>query len=315
VEIAGTGRQAVELLLADPICCDVVLMDLQMPEMDGFEATRIIRSELGLADLPIIAMTAHALEEERRRCLAHGMNDHVAKPIDPPALREVLTRWIAPHKSESVAGHPPKEAVPVSDFPAAFPGVDLTAALTRLSGNRKLLLKLLRNFGENWAGVVAALHASLAAGDLPGACLTVHTLRGVAGNLAIAGVTSAAEALEQALKREEMSEIEHCLKTVAEVLTPVLAGLEQLPPVPPSPVATGPLDRQVLEQQISELATLLHQHNMKAGNCFATLRAHLGAGEWSEAVNRLERQIDRLDFATAGKTLAEVAELVGVEKG
>jgi two-component system sensor histidine kinase/response regulator len=89
----------------------------------------------------------------------------------------------------------------------------------------------------------------------------------------------------------------------------------RLPPVPPSPVATGPLDRQVLERQISELATLLHQHNMKAGNCFATLRAHLGAGEWSEAVNRLERQIDRLDFATAGKTLAEVAELVGVEKG
>jgi two-component system sensor histidine kinase/response regulator len=286
-----------------------------MPEMDGFEATRIIRESPGLANLPIIAMTAHALEDERRHCLAIGMNDHVAKPIDPPALREALIRWIAPHKSESVAGHPPKEAVPVSDFPTTLPGVDLTAALARLSGNRKLFLKLLRNFGENWAGVVATLHTSLAAGDHPGACLTVHTLRGVAGNLAIAGVASAAEALEQALKREERSEIEHCLKTVAEVLMPVLAGLERLPPEPPSPVATGPLDRQVLERQISELATLLHQHNMKAENCFAMLRAHLGGGEWSEALNRMEEQMDRLDFSTAASTLTEVAELLGVEKG
>ena len=175
-------------------------------------------------------------------------------------------------------------------------------------------MKLLRSFGENWAGVVAALHASLAAGDLPGACLTVHTLRGVAGNLAITSVASAAEAMEQALKREERSEIEHCLKTLAESLTPVLAGLERLPPVPPSPLATGPLDRPALERQISELATLLHQHNMKAENCFAVLQAHLGAGEWSEAWNRLELQIERLDFTAAASTLTEVVELLGIQK-
>jgi CheY-like chemotaxis protein len=158
VEIVGNGRMAVELLRANPTRCAAVFMDLQMPEMDGFEATRVIRDELGLADLPIIAMTAHALEEERRRCLACGMNDHVAKPIDPSALLTVLSRWL-PARGD--AGEPPHETAAAPDLPAALPGVDLPTALSRLSGNRELLLKMLRNFGQEWSG--AAVTASVAA--------------------------------------------------------------------------------------------------------------------------------------------------------
>ena len=123
VEIADNGCTAVNLLRTDASRYAVILMDLQMPEMDGYEATRIIRETLGITDLP--------------------------------ALLEVLLRWLLPRESEPATGQPPKEAVPAFDFLADLPGVGLTAALGRLSGNRELLLKLLRNFGKAWSGALA----------------------------------------------------------------------------------------------------------------------------------------------------------------
>jgi PAS domain S-box-containing protein len=309
VEIVGNGRMAVELLRANPARYAAVFMDLQMPEMDGFEATRVIRDELGLADLPIIAMTAHALEEERRRCLACGINDHVAKPIDPSVLLTVLSRWL-PTRGD--AQEPPNETLSVPDFPAALPGVDLSAALRRLSGNRELLLKMLRNFGQEWSGAHESIQVALSAGDLQQARQTVHTLRGVAANLSVSHVAASAEALEQALKRGANHEIERCLETLAAAISPVLAGLERLPPAPPLPVDVGSPDPSLLEPQVCELAKLLRQQDMKAEACFAELRVRLGAGECSEAMVRLEQQLDRLDFAAARITLAEVAELLGM---
>jgi len=308
VEIAGDGRAAVELLRANPTRCTLVLMDLQMPEMDGFEATRIIREELGL-DLPIIAMTAHALADERQHCLASGMNDHVAKPIDPPTLLTVLARWLPPRGD---AGASPNETVAATDLPAALPGVDLPAVLRRLSGNRELLLKMLRHFGQQWSGAHASIHLALSAGDLQQARQTVHTLRGVASNLSMSNIVAAAGALEQALKREESHAIERCLEMLAAALTPVLAGLERLPPASPLAVDVGPLDHPRLERQLSDLAQLLLQQDMRAEACFAEFRECLGAGEWAYAMARLEQQLDRLDFAAAGITLGEVAELLGM---
>jgi CheY-like chemotaxis protein len=231
-------RQAVDLLRAAPSRYAAVLMDLQMPELDGFEATRIIRETLGLSGLPIIAMTAHALESERQQCLAVGMNDHLAKPIDPPALLAVLTRWLAPHGNApdaDPAAIPPApgadpDADPDPGFPATLPGIDLPDVLRRLSGKQELLLQLLRAFSENKAGVLETLRASLAAGDLPGASRTAHSLRGVAATLSMTSVTAAAQTLEQVLKREQREEIEPCLGTLAAALSPVLAGLKRLPP-------------------------------------------------------------------------------------
>jgi HPt (histidine-containing phosphotransfer) domain-containing protein len=236
----------------------------------------------------------------------------VAKPIDPPTLLAVTSRWLAP---SGHVGEFPKEPTSALEFPVALPGVDLPSALSRLSGNRELLLKLLRNFGREWSGVTDTIQAAIAAGDLQKAQITAHSLRGVAANLSIVTVAAAAEALEQALKREDHNTIERGMETLTASLAPVITGLEQLPPAPPLPVATGPIDRPLLEQQLSRLAELLRRHNLEADKCFAALREHLGAGEWSEAVERLEQQIDRLDFSTAASTLTEVAELLGGQKG
>src|SRR6185369_2598490 len=95
VEVAANGRVVLDLLMAKgPQAYDAVLMDLQMPEIDGIEATRRLRADARFARLPIIAMTAHAMVEERERCLAAGMVDHIAKPIDPPAMFQTLARWV-----------------------------------------------------------------------------------------------------------------------------------------------------------------------------------------------------------------------------
>jgi CheY-like chemotaxis protein len=94
VQMADNGREGVDAVLADPGRYDVVIMDVQMPDMDGLEATRLIRRHAGTEQLPIIAMTAHAMEEERTACLAAGMNDHLTKPVDPKALTRTLEHWI-----------------------------------------------------------------------------------------------------------------------------------------------------------------------------------------------------------------------------
>ena len=307
VEMANNGRVAVERLRAQPTRYALVLMDLQMPEMDGFEATRLIRRELGLTELPIIAMTAHALADERHHCLAIGMQDHVAKPIDPPTLRAALTRWLAP---PGQAAEPPQETLLAPELPAALPGINLPSALARLSGNRELLLQLLRHFRQEWSGAEENIRLALATDALVQARMTVHTLRGVAGNLSMNTLVAAAQALEQALKEGDQAAIEPGLEALAAALAPVLAGLARLPPAPPPPVATVPLDGAALTGHLSQLAELLRRQDMAAEASFAALRERLGAGDGSDALNRMAAQMDRLDFSAAAATLTEVAELL-----
>ena len=150
VRIANHGGEAVKILTESdgPPPFDVVFMDLQMPEMDGFTATKLIRARAGLQDLPIIAMTAHALVEERQRCLEAGMNDHVSKPIDPDALFATLMRWVKPAKGHIVhTGSRPAQRIEDTILPE-IPGVDIAAGLKRVAGNTRLYRDLLAQFVE-----------------------------------------------------------------------------------------------------------------------------------------------------------------------
>ena len=164
VTVANNGREAVEMLSGPghpPF--DVVLMDLQMPEMDGYQATAKLRSDSRLAALPIIAMTAHATVEERQRCLAAGMNDHVAKPIDPAALFEAVGRFYKPAEGapapDQPSGPAPQEALP------SIAGLDTNDGLSRVGGNRKLYVKILRQFAEQQGPALDQVADALAKGD------------------------------------------------------------------------------------------------------------------------------------------------------
>ena len=187
VEVANDGVEAVHRLLEqpEPPNVDVVLMDVQMPEMDGYQATKTIRSDPRFADLPIIAMTAHATIEERQKCLDAGMNGHVSKPIDPAALFETVERFAAARVPGPAvpAAEPAPAAVSDRDELPAVPGLDVADGLGRVAGNTKLYRKLLHRFATTQADAFGQMRSALAEGRRPDAERHAHTLKGVAGSL------------------------------------------------------------------------------------------------------------------------------------
>ncbi len=200
VDVANNGREAVAM--ASKHHYDAVLMDMQMPEIDGYQATRKIREHTDREALPIIAMTAHAMEGDREKCLKAGMNDYVSKPIDPKQLFEVLGRWVTVAKQQK-AGETNLETTEAQpEFEAErlnLPGFAVDEALDRLRGNEKLYIKLLGELAHTHADDCARIKEALSAQDLGGARALAHTLKGIAGNLSARRLHSAAAALETVL--------------------------------------------------------------------------------------------------------------------
>ncbi len=284
VEIAVSGRHAVDRLKEDPDFA-AVLMDVQMPIMGGYEATGLIRKELNMT-LPIIAVTAHAVESERQKCLAAGMNDHVAKPIEPFQLVSTLLRWIDPSKVVVLK----ESAIP--DWPD-LPGIDVKTALRRLSGNVALLRELLTDFLGQWADICQRL------GEGEERRVAMHTLRGAAATLGMDEVAAAAGAIETG--GEDVARL-------SKALSVVLPALSNLPAVE--------VEARVAEEVgplLLELESLLASQDFDATERFAVLRASLGDGPWAPALDQLARDVDRLDFPAAQNSLRALKDLLPSE--
>ncbi|MCE3608113.1 response regulator [Massilia sp. P8910] len=199
VDLAGNGVDAVRLVgEAD---YDAVLMDIQMPEMDGYQASARIRANPRHAELPIIAMTAHAVAGYRDSCLAMGMNDYLSKPIEPAILYTVLAAWIHadPTRVAAESAPPPDEG----DVPRHLPGIDVEAALERLGHNGPLLTRLLTMFAKDFTGSHDAIVQAVDSGELDNAALLVHKVKGAAGNLSAQQLFVAAGELEQCLMTKD----------------------------------------------------------------------------------------------------------------
>jgi CheY-like chemotaxis protein len=275
VRVASNGREAVEILSGGPWPppFDLVLMDLQMPEMDGYQATAKLRSDARFASLPIIAMTAHATIEERQNCLAAGMNDHIAKPIDPHNLFETVGRFCRPAETGPAAGRSasssplevpvpegagsdpasrsaagaerPEEGGPQTDELFSITGLDALDGLVRVAGNRKLYLKLLRQFAEQQGSAVDQIAVAMAGGDAPLAERLAHTIKGVAGNIGAKQVQSAAGVLEKLLRaRAAAAEVDAARAQLAAALDPLVrelrGALDAIVPETSRPVVAGP---------------------------------------------------------------------------
>jgi PAS domain S-box-containing protein len=240
VDVAIDGRGAVDKVLDPAAAYDVVLMDVQMPVMDGLEATRLIRTKIDATRLPIIALTANAMVEERQRCLEAGMNDHIAKPIEPQRLIETLTRWIAmdrikqPENASKLPASgttPPKPdaAAPAGDdLPVSLPPFDITAALVRVNGKRPMLRRLFLSFGEEFATTVPTIRRLLGEGKLKDAEREAHTLKSTAATLSADAVAAAAAAIEQALRQNRTERIDELIATLDARLSEALAAVATL---------------------------------------------------------------------------------------
>jgi len=228
VEVAANGREAVELVFKGRF--DGVLMDIQMPLMDGYQATRAIREKPGFSDLPIVAMTANVMAGDREKALEAGMNDHVAKPIAPSNLYETIGKWFKPvpgvgSKRETVDGSPEESSQPSQVLPDHLDGIDISSGLKRMAGNRRLYRKLLLRFRQEQSGAVEEIRAAVQADDLGLAHRIAHTVKGVAGNLGANELHAVASGIDAAFSRKDLEEVDERLPLMEHELQRLRAAI------------------------------------------------------------------------------------------
>jgi len=333
ITVANNGREAVEMLSngPQPPPFDVVLMDLQMPEMDGYQATAKLQSDARFSSVPIIAMTAHATIEERQRCLAAGMVDHISKPIDPASLFETVGRFCKPpgpsaaaNPRETSAGAKLKNEPALSggarpgtlqsshmtepeadpDLPA-IEGLDTKDGLARVAGNRKLYSKLLRQFGEQNGETIAQISDALKQGDVGVAERLAHTVKGVAGNIGAKPVQTAASKLEKLIREKAgLSETNDAIADLSAVLDPLLAKLRQVYASAPQNTVvessnTGPVDIAAARMAGERMGQLLAQFDPDAVEALATNQTALRGLFPGDAWLTFEKLVQNYAFADA----------------
>ena len=310
VDVAENGALAVAR--ARSTAYDLILMDMQMPEMDGLAATREIR-RLGFADLPIVAMTANAMQADRDRCLDAGMNDYLAKPIDPTALWRALAVWVRPRPGLGQDAGSPPAAADSGDavvLPTGVPGLDIAAGLQRVMGKKRLYLDMLRKFVAGQKGAVAVIRTALDGGDRLTAERAAHTLKGTAGNIAAGPVEAAAADVEAAIREDlPREETNAGLDALAPLLDALVADLEAVLPRPKTAgAAAGSVDRERLGAVCERLRTLLADSDPEAEEVLTANADLLRAGfpERFEAIAGFVQGFD-FDQALAELTAAAAA--------
>ncbi len=315
VEVAGNGEEAVRM--AKQSTFDVVLMDLQMPVMDGLEATREIRRTPGLEDLPIIALTAHAISGQRQTCLNAGMNDFVSKPIETTELFSALQRWIEPSETRQVG--PRETGLTEEPCPARqdLPGIDVENALRRLGGNRELLENLLIRFCRDYADAGQEVRAALESNDREAARALAHTLKGVAGNLGISEVFRLSSDLQAALDSGD----EPSIRSIVPALEKAIEEVIELRPLLEKPSfhaaraavpEDGPLPKAT-RGQLRELHLLLQGNDFGARDCVTAILKDLRQSPAFHELQRVADELDRFDFDGAHRVLLELCGNLGLD--
>nr|WP_253820846.1 transporter substrate-binding domain-containing protein [Vibrio sp. 99-70-13A1] len=331
VTIANNGEEAVEAVQNNSF--DVVLMDIQMPVMDGYLATEKIRNELQMTDLPIIAMTANAMASDKEKCLNAGMNDHVAKPIDPNALFHVLNQWITPKDRElpELIGMEESELSETEVELPTLEGFDVESAVARMGGRLKSYNKALSMVSETLLASVEETKHALASDDIAQAGLVTHTLKGVSGNIGCAALFDATKDLESVLLDREPQQEAHLEDThassvvnhpdigdlfncvekaaiqAAQVITDYLNRLSQ-----ESSYTEGAegnqqnIDRAQVQNLMQQLAVEMNEYDMNAGETCEVLVELLTGTEVSEDVMKLDGYVSGYEFDEALELLKSI---------
>ncbi len=279
------------------------VQDLQMPEMDGYEATRLIRERWSSGRLPIIAMTAHAGNEERDRSLQAGMNDHLTKPVSPIQLYTCLIGWIGNDVGQKIShmNDPPSESP--EPLPDSLPGLDIYAGLTRLGGNSELYRKLALEFCRTIPERIAELRVDLNDGELIQAGRKAHVLKGVASTIGATGMADLSGQLEQACVRNSVADAVELFSRVAEYETELSVSAALLTGAVPAREERDFPD--AIRELLRELTSLTPEHNLAALKVSRQLSDLLAETELAEQARTLADSFARMEFTTAALLLAE----------
>jgi PAS domain S-box-containing protein len=300
VSTAQNGREAVEKVTTESF--DGVLMDIQMPEMDGYQAVRAIRAQSELAALPIIAMTANAMLVDRAKALDAGMNDHLPKPIDPGELYAAIKRWFKPHAlvSSPQSGTPPAA---ITDREVAIDyldGIDLVDGLKRVAGNHHLYRNLLLKFRQSQADAAQEIRQALAAGDRQRAERIAHTIKGIAGSIGAKELQAAAAAVEQRVRDANPAHTQTDLSAFETALRRVVVSIGNLGELETASPCSQPVsDLSRLLPKLSELELLLKNDDFDARNILEELLPHFQKTPHAGLFEVLTKKVAGYDFEAA----------------
>ncbi|MBL3590622.1 MAG: transporter substrate-binding domain-containing protein [gamma proteobacterium endosymbiont of Lamellibrachia anaximandri] len=312
VVIAEDGAVAVQQVQETDF--DLVFMDVQMPVMDGYEATSAIRAEPEFEKLPIIAMTAHAMVGDRERCLAAGMDDYLSKPIDPEALFAMLKRWLdgEVQRQQEMFSDGTDEGI---TLPEQLPGIELAWGLQRVGGNRVLYIKLLGDFQRKYQGCCRVLTGYLEAGDTVSSRRYAHTLQGVAGNIGAKELQEAARKLEEAIRQDDIQDRSLLIEQLCESANTVFEGLASC--VSQWEKAGQEIEAGQKKEFISiseiggilrKMSRLLQEGDSEAGLLLQPMTAFARTEpEIARQIDSLRGQIDDYEFDEALVTLNQIA--------
>jgi two-component system sensor histidine kinase/response regulator len=311
VESAENGQLALDKARNGQF--DLVLMDIQMPVMGGLDATRAIRALPGWANTPILAMTANAFDQDRRECLSAGMNDYVAKPVDPQALYGSLLKWLPSTRASPIptpaapelagkAAPEHDEVAPEANLLAGLlliPELDFARPLAVLRGNAEKYLRLLRQFTATHAGDHARVLECLATDDVTSARQVAHGLKGVAATLGLPRLSGHAAQLEKTLRESGKADSGLVDAIAAEMHELELALSAPPPPMPAADdLAVIEIDPQALAGVVAELESMLAASNTRAAQLLET-HASLFRSAMGEDFDGLQRNIEHFDFEAA----------------
>jgi PAS domain S-box-containing protein len=305
VDVSSDGRQAVQRVLESPQRWDIVLMDMQMPVLDGVSATREIREALQ-GDLPVIvAMTANAMPQHVEKCLDAGMQDFVSKPIAPEILWTTLLKWIAPRHVAHEAHPATSEARTSGSAPlwlqnlARVPGLDATQGMRRVMGKELSYLKMLRKFIVGQRDTISQLREALAQDDWLSAERLAHTLKAVAGNIGANRIQADASALETALHQQHaMADIEPLITMAHASLDEVMSLLAQYLPQTVASSTISDADKNRVPVVVEQLKNLMQEDDASALDLFAD-NAALMKFAYPNCYPQLDAALSAYDFSIA----------------
>ncbi|MBF0428465.1 MAG: response regulator [Magnetococcales bacterium] len=325
VKVAQDGLQAVQMVQEMPF--DLVLMDVQMPRMDGYTATRLIRKNPQCKTVPIIAMTAHAMAGDREKSLASGMNDHLTKPILRKNLFAILQKWIEPKVRNEESDKPPPQQVEDNaqpSLPEQLPGIHVASVLERVNNKQSILLIIFDEFYNNYSNcaqkIRMAIHGQRKE-DRKLATDLVHTIKGVASNLSAEGLFNAALSLETAIKNNQQTQFPQRLNDFEDQLNTLIESIQIIKKI----IELASIHRDEIKYEekrldikniviiMNKLNDQLHRFNPKALETLQTLTQMFdGTTRVENDLKHLQECINRFNFKEARSALIAIANAMSI---